>query len=199
MSNPIRIALLGILALVSVGLGVWFGNKASAPQTDAGYANMGGEFTLESENGPVSLADYRGKVVAIYFGYTHCPDICPTSLAALNQAVSQLTPEEQAQTQGLFISVDPERDTPEISTRYAQSFNPMFNGLTGTAETIAEVAKRYFVLYEKVDMGDSAMGYAVDHSSLLYVIGKDGIVKGLVRHSESQDELVTTLRAALAG
>ena len=199
MSNPIRIVLLGILALVSVGLGVWFGNQASAPQTDAGYANMGGDFTLESENGPIALADYRGKVVAIYFGYTHCPDICPTSLAALNQAVSQLTPEEQAQTQGLFISVDPERDTPEIATRYARSFNPTFNGLTGTPETIADVAKRYFVLYEKVDMGDSAMGYAVDHSSLLYVIGKDGIVKGLVRHSESQDELVTTLRSALAG
>ena len=82
MSNPIRIVLLAILALVSIGLGVWFGNQASAPETASGYAHMGGDFTLQSSSGPVSLADYRGKVVAIYFGYTHCPDVCPTSLAA---------------------------------------------------------------------------------------------------------------------
>jgi len=199
MSNPIRIVLLGILALVSIGLGVWFGNQASAPEPTSGYAHMGGDFTLQSSSGPVSLTDYRGKVVAIYFGYTHCPDVCPTSLAALSQAINQLTDQERAQTQGIFISVDPERDTPEIAAEYAQAFHPSFSGLSGTPEAIAEVAKRYFVLYEKVVLEDSEMGYAVDHSSILYVLGKNGVVQNLVRHSESQDDLVKSLRTALAG
>ncbi len=199
MSNPIRIVLLGILALVSIGLGVWFGNRASTPAPTSGYAHMGGDFTLQSAAGPVSLTDFRDKVVAIYFGYTHCPDVCPTSLAALARAVNQLTDEERAQMQGIFISVDPERDTPEIAAQYAQAFHPSFSGLSGTPEAVAEVAKRYFVLYEKVKLDDSAIGYAVDHSSILYVLGKNGVVQNLVRHSESQEDLVKALRAALAG
>lgn len=199
MSNPIRIVFLGVLALASIGLGVWFGNKSNAPGQDSGYAHMGGDFTLQSAAGPVSLADYRGKVVAIYFGYTHCPDVCPTSLATLAQAFNRLTDEERDQAQGIFISVDPERDTPKVAAEYAQAFHPTFAGLTGTPEAIAEVAKRYFVLYEKVEMDDSAMGYAVDHSSILYVLGKDGVVQNLVRHTESQEDLVASLRSALEG
>ena len=199
MSNPIRIVLLGVLALASIGLGVWFGNKTTTPDQASGYAHMGGDFTLQSAAGPVSLADYRGKVVAIYFGYTHCPDVCPTSLATLAQAFNRLTDEERDQTRGIFISVDPERDTPKVATEYAQAFHPTFTGLTGTPEAIADVAKRYFVLYEKVEMDDSAMGYAVDHSSILYVLGKDGVVQNLVRHTESQEDLVASLRSALKG
>ena len=199
MSKPIRVVFLGLLALTSIGLGLWFGNKASAPDPASGYTHMGGDFTLQSATGPVSLADYRGKVVAIYFGYTHCPDVCPTSLAALAQAFNRLSDEERAQMRGIFISVDPERDTPEIATKYAQAFHPSFSGLSGTPEAIAEVAKRYFVLYEKVEMDDSAMEYAIDHSSILYVLGKNGIVQSLVRHSESQEDLLKSLRAALAG
>ncbi|MFM1892225.1 MAG: hypothetical protein RLZ44_1302, partial [Pseudomonadota bacterium] len=154
MSHPVRIALIGIVALLSIGLGLWFGQQTSGPKQAKGYPDMGGDFSLVSADGPVTLQDLRGKVVAIYFGYTHCPDICPTSLAALAQAIKQLSPEQQAQVQGVFISVDPERDTPQRATEYARAFDPRFTGLSGTPEAIAEVAKRYFVLYEKVPLED---------------------------------------------
>ena len=197
MSNPLRIALVGTLALVSIGLGIWFGQQTTGQKPNSGYTDMGGDFTLQSADGPVSLHDFRGKVVAIYFGYTHCPDICPTTLSALSQAFKQLTPDELQQVQGLFISVDPERDSPQLASAYARTFHPRIEGLSGTPEAIAEVAKRYFVLYEKVPLDDSAMGYAVDHSSIVYVLDKHGVVQELARHSNSPDDLVQALRKAL--
>ena len=199
MSSTVRIALFAVIALVSVGVGLWFGAQRPPQEAANPYAHIGGPFTLEAPAGAVSLDDYRGKVVAIYFGYTHCPDICPTSLAALAAAVGQLTPEEQAQVQGVFISVDPERDDPKRSSEYAKAFHPTFQGLSGSADTIAEVAKRYFVIYEKVEMDDSAMGYAVDHSSIVYILDREGTVQALVRHSNSPNEMAEALRTALTG
>ncbi len=197
MSSAVRIALFATIALISVGVGLWFGSRPSGPEATNPYGHIGGAFTLESAAGPVSLKDFEGKVVAIYFGYTHCPDICPTSLASLAAAIAELTPAEQAQVQGVFISVDPERDNPQRASEYAKAFHPGFAGLTGSEEAIAEVAKRYFVLYEKVEMEDSAMGYAVDHSSIVYVLDRDGKVRTLVRHSQSPAETTKALRDAL--
>jgi protein SCO1/2 len=203
MSHSVRIALMGLIVVASIATGLWFGSQApkpDAPATDdttEGYPNLGGEFTLESGTGPVSLSDFRGKVVPIYFGYTFCPDICPTTLGAMTAAFQKLTPEEQSQVQGLFISVDPERDTPQRVSEYAHHFSPNIEGLTGTPEAIAEVAKRFFVIYEKVPMEDSAMGYAVDHSSIVYVVGKDGVVNSLVHHGSTPDDILASLRKAL--
>jgi protein SCO1/2 len=189
--------MFATVALLSIGIGLWIGSQQSTDSAAEGYAHIGGGFTLESSKGPVSLQDFEGKVVAIYFGYTFCPDICPTSLAALAQAVDALTPEQRAQVQGLFISVDPGRDTPERADQYARNFHPQFVGLSGTEEEIADVAKRYFVLYEKVEMPDSAMDYAVDHSSIVYIINKKGVVQSLARHSDSTADLVGYLQEAL--
>ncbi len=197
MTRPLRIALFVSLALVSTGLGVWLGQQASTP-APTGYPDLGGDFSLQSAAGPVSLTDYRGQVVAIYFGYTHCPDICPTSLAALAQAIGQLDPAQQAEVQGIFITVDPERDTPERATAYGQAFHPRITGVSGTPEAIAEVAKRYFVLHEKVPLEDSAMGYAVDHSSIMYLLDRRGVVQHLVRHSDAPGELAQHLKDLLA-
>ena len=203
MTHSVRVALMGALVVVSVGVGLWFGSQAphrNAPtseQTTQGYPNLGGEFTLESASGPLSLSDLRGKVVPIYFGYTYCPDICPTTLGAVTAAIEKLEPEEQTQVQGLFISVDPERDTPERVSEYAGHFHANIEGLTGSPDVIADIAKRYFVIYEKVEMEDSAMGYAVDHSSILYVVGKDGVVNSLVHHGSTPDDILASLRQAL--
>ena len=119
-------------------------------------------------------------------------------MAALAQAVDTLAPEQREQVQGLFISVDPERDTPQRANAYARNFHPQFVGLSGAEAEIAEVAKRYLVLYEKVEMEDSAMGYAVDHSSIVYILNKQGVVQALARHSESIADLATYLKEALA-
>lgn len=189
-----------LIALASIAVGVWFGLQGGQPEPAAGkdqYAHLGGDFTLQSDKGPVSLHDFEGKVVALYFGYTRCPDVCITSLSKMAQALKTMTPEERAQIQPIFISIDPERDTPKLASEYARYFYPTAVGLSGSPEQIAEVAKRYLVIYEKVPMKDSAMGYSMDHSSIIYVIGRDGKIHALVHHADTAEALVQYLREAL--
>ncbi len=187
-----------LVALASIGLGIWFGLQSPGQDEDP-YAHLGGDFTLQSDKGPVSLSDFRGKVVALYFGYTHCPDVCITALSKVAQAMKVLDEAERAQVQPIFISIDPERDTPQLASEYARYFHPGAVGLSGSPEAIAEVAKRYLVIYEKVPMADSAMGYSMDHSSIIYVIGRDGKIHSLVHHADGAEALVQYLREALRG
>lgn len=190
---------LPLLALTSIALGIWFGLEAPTRQSAPNpLAAVGGDFTLASESGPVSLQDFRGKVVTLYFGYTRCPDVCITSLGKVAMALKSMTEEEREHIQPIFISVDPERDTPAIAQQYAEFFYPGAIGLSGTPEQIEEVAARYFVIYEKVQQEGSAMAYTMDHSSVIYVIGPDGKTHALVHHVEDAEALVQKLRDALA-
>jgi len=161
------------------------------------YKCLGGDFVLQSAKGPVSLADYRGKTVVLYFGYVSCPDVCPTSLGLLSLALRKLTAEELKKLQVMFISVDPERDTVDKLKTYAEAFHPNIIGVTGSAKEIAAVAKHYGVMYAKVEMPDSALGYSVDHSSRYYVVGKDGAVKKFIEHGTAPKEIVTHLRSVM--
>lgn len=161
------------------------------------YKCLGGDFVLQSAKGPVSLSDYRGKTVVLYFGYASCPDVCPTSLGLLSLALRKLTPDELEKLQVMFISVDPERDSVEKLKIYAEAFHPNMIGITGSAKEIAAVAKHYGVMYAKVEMPNSALGYAVDHSSRYYVVGKDGAVKKFIEHGTSPEEIVTNLRSVM--
>ncbi len=149
----------------------------------------GGDFTLQSDKGPVSLSDFRGKVVALYFGYMSCPDICPTSLWNLASAMKLLSPEQAAQVQGIFVSVDPERDTPKDMATFVKGFWNSFIGLTGKKETLDKIARQYSVVYQKVPLKDSAMGYVIDHSSVIYLIDKQGVVQYYTPHNTSPQEL----------
>lgn len=158
---------------------------------------LGGEFTLQSADGAVSLSDFAGKVVPIYFGFAFCPDVCPTNLALIGGALRQLDADELEQVQPLFITVDPERDTPEKAAEYAAYFHPKMLGLTGSPEQIAEVARDFRVVYLKVEDPDSAMGYTVDHSSRTYLMGRDGRLHSLLGHATPADEVAAALRAAL--
>lgn len=191
---------LVLVALTSIVIGIWFGlqNQSPHPKQDP-YANIGGDFTLESDKGPVSLHDFKGKVAVLYFGYTRCPDVCITALSKIALALKSMTDAERAQVQPIFVSIDPERDTPKVAGGYAAYFYPGAIGLSGTPAQIAEVAKRYMVIYQKVKLEDSAMGYSMDHSSIIYVIGRNGKVSALVHHVDSAETLVKAVRGALAG
>ena len=152
---------------------------------------------MQSDKGPVSLADLKGKVVPLYFGFASCPDICPTSLGMLASAIRQLDDTQRQQIQPVFISVDPGRDTPEKLALYANAFYPGMLGLTDKKEVIDDVTWKYRALYKIVPMKDSAMEYTVDHTSTIYIIGKNGIIQSLAQHGSSVPEIVEKLKAAL--
>lgn len=151
----------------------------------------GGDFKLSALNGEVTLSNFKGQVVFIYFGYTFCPDICPTNLAQLSMAYRQLSPEQKQNLQILFVSVDPERDTPERLQEYVDYFEADMIGLTGSAQQIAEIARRYGVVYQKVK-GD-AQNYAVDHSAFTYVVAPSGELKEQLPHASEPQQFIDAL------
>ncbi|MCI4410397.1 MAG: SCO family protein [Thiotrichales bacterium] len=195
--KKLYIIYLLIIATLGVALAVWMQNhqKASHAVLISNEAPTGGDFTLTGPQGVVSLHDFSGKVVLLYFGYTTCPDICPTNLGNLAEAMHLLTPEEQNQVQVLMITVDPERDTQEKLATYLPYFDKHFIGLTGTPEQIAEVARRYGAVYQKAAIGEGALGYAVDHSAFTYLINQQGKLIQQLPHATTGSEFVQAIRA----
>ncbi|GAB6065532.1 SCO family protein [Aquifex pyrophilus] len=128
-------------------------------------------------------------IVLVFFGYTHCPDVCPAAMYTLKKTMEKLDEDEKKRVQVVFISVDPERDTPELASRYAKYFDKSFLGLTGTPEEIKEVAKHYKVFYKKVQQKDEK-NYLVDHTALIYLITKDGKIKLIYSTSRQKPELI---------
>jgi protein SCO1/2 len=127
------------------------------------------DFTLLSASGPVHLSDWDGKVVVLFFGYTHCPDVCPTEMMQLAKITASLPSTDRERVAVAMISVDPERDTPQVMATYAHAFSPAFHGLTGTPDAIAVVAKQYYVSYQKTDQtGPDA--YFMRHTASVYVL-----------------------------
>jgi protein SCO1/2 len=188
--------VLAMLAVVLVGF--WSYQQGNPPSRPAA-PQVGGDFTLMSDHGPVSLKDFRGKVVLLSFGYTSCPDICPTTLGLIGATMKKLSDKERAQVQPMFITIDPERDDAQRMAAYTQHFYPGMLGLSGTPEQIEAVAKQYLVIYRKVPLPDSALGYAMDHSARLYIVGRDGQLNALADHSSTPEDLVAYLRDALNG
>ena len=197
MKNLKQPVILGLLAAISIGIGLWAGMQSESNKAP-GYPDLGGDFTLMSDKGPVRLEDFRGKVVPIYFGFTHCPDVCITSLSAIAAALDKLTDDERSQIQPLFISIDPERDDPARVGEYARYFDPSIIGLTGSLDEVSKVAKSHFVIFEKGPLDDSNIGYTMDHSSIFYVVGRDGVVRSLIHHGETPEQMARVLREALS-
>ncbi len=190
MKSLFPIAVIGAL-IVLIG---WI--LGDSEQIDNRPKTRGGDFTLQSVNGAVSLHDFKDKVVLLYFGYTWCPDICPTNLSLMAAAFSDLAPELRKQSQGIFISVDPDRDSPERLDEYARFFHENIIGVTGTAEQIAELAGRYGVGYRLVKQ-DSATDYVVDHTSETYVIDGRGEWVETLSHAASVEKIVESITAHL--
>ncbi len=193
-----RVLPLGLILMLAVALAwlslLWHPEKTASIKIKE--APKGGDFVLNSASGPVSLDSMRGKVVVLYFGYTMCPDVCPTSLTLLASALNELSKEELEQVRGLFISVDPDRDSLEHLQTYAAFFHPNLQGISGTREQVAAVAKQYGAAYRKSE-GDSAMGYVVDHTADLYVIDQNGQLHDSVRHGAPPSEILKVLRRVL--
>lgn len=197
MSERILLAIAASLLILLVGLGFFWNPELPERILPKAPIAAGGDFTLQSATGPVSLKDFRGKLVLIYFGYTYCPDICPTSLASTAAGLKLLKPEEMAKVAMLFISVDPERDTPARLKEYAEFFDPAIVGVTGTPEVLAEIAKRYGVFYAKQKVATAGEGYVVDHSSETYLIGADGQLLSKIAHAAPPDQVVAEIRKRL--
>jgi protein SCO1 len=148
--------------------------QGGQPVQSSGTALVGGPFLLVGADGkPVTDRDFRGRYMLIFFGFTHCPDICPAELQVIAQALEQLG-DKAKNVVPIFITVDPERDTPEAMGNYVKSFGHNFVGLTGSPEAIAAAAKAYRVSYAKAEDKESAPDYGVDHSALVYLMDPEG-------------------------
>ncbi len=143
----------------------------------------------EGKEEKVCMSDFKDKLVLMFFGYTHCPDVCPAALQVLAKTMEILPKEKRDKVQVIFISVDPERDSPERSQKYAEFFYPSFIGLSGSSEEISKVAKDYMAFYKKVE-ADSQAGYLVDHTAYIYLINPDGILKLIYSTTRQKPELI---------
>jgi protein SCO1/2 len=163
-----------------------------------GKALVGGPFSLIDQTGRrVTDQDFRGRHMLVYFGFTYCPDICPSALQLMTAALDELGPKAD-KIQPIFITVDPERDTPEQLAKYVTSFHPRLIGLTGSLPEIQSVAKAYRVYFQKAkDENSSADAYTMDHTSIIYLMGPDGGYVTHFTHATPLKAIVEQLRKAL--
>jgi len=171
--------------------------QGGQPVQSSGAALIGGPFSLVGGDGkPVTDRDFRGRYMLIFFGFTHCPDICPAELQVVAQALEQLG-DKAKKVVPIFITLDPERDTPEAMANYLKSFGPNFVGLTGSPEAIAAAAKAYRVAYSKVENKESAGDYSVDHSALVYLMDPEGRYVTHFSYGLSADQMAEKLGKSL--
>ena len=192
---PLLLLLLSSSALVAV---VWFWPE-TPPAMQArlpAEAAQGGDFTLAALDGPFKLANLRGQVVLLYFGYRLCPDICPTNLAGMARAFDLLTPDELAEVHGVFVSLDPERDSLTDLQAYTAYFHPRIRGVTGSVHEVSAIAGQYGVAWRKVAT-ESALGYMLDHSAHTYLIAPDGSIGARLAHATEPSVIADKIRAFL--
>jgi protein SCO1/2 len=199
MPNPFRrFVALRHLAAIALAASL-LACTAGGPQfkaSDISGSSFGRDFELRDPQGSTRrLADFRGKAVVVFFGYTQCPDVCPTTLASLAEAMKQLGPDAD-RVQVLFITVDPERDTPALLAQYVPAFDPRFLGLYGDAEATARTAKEFKIIYQKVP-GSSAGTYTMDHSAGTYVFDPQGRLRLYVANGQGADVFAHDLRELL--
>jgi len=192
----IAAAFAGVLVLVAgVLIAVAFrdADKGVAGSPLAGV--IGGKFSLVDQNGkPFTDADLKGKWQLVFFGYTHCPDVCPTALNDLSLAIDQLG-DKKSQVGIVYISVDPERDTPDVLKSYVESFGGPIVALTGTPDEVKQAAQNYKVFYAKHPRADG--GYDMDHSALIYVMDPQGRFTATFTPDDSEDTIVKRLQKLL--
>jgi protein SCO1/2 len=165
----------------------------------SGKSAVGGAFTLHDPSGtPRSLADFRGKLVLLYFGYVYCPDVCPTDLARIGAMLRSIGAEGEA-VQPLFVTLDPQRDTPQVLLEYVAAFHPRFVALRGSEEDTRRIATSYKVFYEKVfyEKGQRPEGYFIDHAAFTFLIDREGKYVAFFPPGTPPDRMAVMVREAL--
>ena len=191
--TPLR-SLCALAAALCVALAGCDGSAPNFNGTDLTGADWGRDFSLQDPDGRTrTLADFRGKYVLLFFGYTQCPDVCPTALVRAKET-KDLLGADGKRVQVVFVTVDPERDTPELMRDYTAAFDPSFLGLRADAEGTKRVAKEFKVFYEKVHEGAS---YTVNHSALTYVFDAQGHLRLALKHTQTAEEYAADLRALM--
>ena len=195
--EPIRLSTLGLLILSTIVFTSALVSSDLLGRSATSDVTIGGPFTLSAPDGKtVTDQTYRGKWLLVYFGYTFCPNSCPTTLLEIATALKQLGP-DAARVQPLFITVDPQRDTPEVMQQYTQSFDPRIIGLTGTSEEIAAVAQEYGAYYVRHRTSPGGNDYVMDHSTYLYVLNPEGKYVRAFDSGTSADRISDELRKLL--
>ena len=190
-----RVATVALLLLAALIAGCDSSPKPSFQLTDLTGAEFGRDFQLTDHHGKIrTLADFRGKVVAIFFGYTHCPDVCPITLGELAIVANELG-KDAGRMQVLFITADPERDTPAVLSKYVPAFHPDFLGLYGDADATARTAKEFKVFYQKQPLPGG--GYSVDHSAGTYIYDAAGRLRLFAGYGQGAPKMLHDIRLLL--
>jgi protein SCO1 len=189
-------AMIAFAVFGAAALGWAFFGLSDRADVKTGVAAIGGSFSLVNDMGkPVTEKTLAGKPYAMYFGYTFCPEVCPTTLFDLSRWIKDLGPAAD-KLKYVFVSVDPERDTVELMHTYLSSFDKHIRGYTGTPEQIAKIAKEYRVYYKKVPTDDG--GYVMEHSAMIYLMGPDGKFVTIIRYKEDDASALAKLRRLAA-
>ena len=192
-----RLAALGVLAALTLAACQPTPQAPAFQATDITGAAFARDFKLTDHHGQVrELADFKGKVVAVFFGYVHCPDVCPTTLSDFARAIEQLGAGAE-QVQVIFVTVDPERDTPEVLKTFVPAFNPGFLGMYAEEAALRELAKEFKVVYQKTSV-KGVDDYLIDHSAGTYVFDKQGNLRLLMSYGSSPDAIAHDLKVLLA-
>ena len=187
-----------ILLLLAASLLTACSPPAKFNATELSGIDWGKDFALTDHNGtPRRLADFKGRAVLVFFGYTQCPDVCPTTMSNMRELMTKLGP-EAGRVQVLFVTVDPERDTPQLLAQYVPAFHPSFLGLYGDAAATAATAREFKIFYNK-QSGSTPGSYTVDHTAGNYLFDPRGRLRLYVRHGETPERMAQDIKRLLAG
>jgi protein SCO1/2 len=187
-----RVIVALLCLAVTTGVAAYFFLSAK-PKIPNHLKHIGHDFTLDSASGSISLHDYHGDAVLLYFGYTHCPDACPMALDVMSRAIHALPAPMQSRAHGLFISLDPRRDTPAITDKFARFFGPAINGVTGEPKQLEKIARLWHVAYS-VPAHPEEKNYAVSHSTFIYLVNPDGNVVALFDEKIEPSKISSVIR-----
>ena len=197
--SPLKYSLVAVPLLIA-GLVFWWGYNRAQPHQFSGSVIQGltaaPDFTLSSDQGAVSLSDYEGKLIVMYFGYTFCPDVCPTTLTDVATAVGSLDADTADDVQLIMVTIDPRRDDADRLGEYVRYFDERFVGVTGTEEEIGSVATRYGIYY-RAGEGTEATGYLMDHTATLLVVDQEGNLKLVIPFGVEPEAIASDLEYML--